>query len=266
MSSTPLPSILIVDDDADIRRALGIRLGAMGYEPLFASDGTDALAMLATHEPKLVLLDLGLPNGDGYFVLERLHELPSMSHIPVIVFSGWEIETHATRARELGASDFVQKPLSAGDLEDLLERWIPDASSSTSSADADMPATAPFDGLSVLLVDDDADLLRSLNVRMRSLGFRTYVARDGLNATRLIRHLQPDLVLLDLGLPAGNGLKVLERIEALGLEHDVPVIVMTGWVGTVADQAYDFGAREVLTKPVDESDLRRTIHRVLEKV
>ena len=266
MSITPLPSILIVDDDADIRRALGIRLGAMGYEPLFAGDGTEALAMLGAHEPKLVLLDLGLPNGDGYFVLERLHELPSMSHIPVIVFSGWEIETHATRVRALGASDFLQKPLSPGDLEDLLARWVPDAAAAQSPFDDEAFELPAFDGLTALLVDDDADLLRSLNVRVRSLGFRTYVARDGLNATRLIRHLKPDLVLLDLGLPAGSGLKVLERIEAMGMEYAVPVIVMTGWVASVADQAFDYGAREVLTKPVTESELRQAIHRTLAKV
>jgi two-component system KDP operon response regulator KdpE len=64
--------VLIVDDDADIRRGLNVRLRANGYEVLFAADAISALTVAVKERPDLVILDKGLPAGDGYVVMERL--------------------------------------------------------------------------------------------------------------------------------------------------------------------------------------------------
>ena len=77
--------ILIVDDDADLRAALNIRLRANGYEVAFAADALSAVAQARKLTPDLILLDLGLPAGDGFSVLERLKANDSLSLIPVIV-------------------------------------------------------------------------------------------------------------------------------------------------------------------------------------
>jgi DNA-binding response OmpR family regulator len=74
--------ILIVDDDQDIRRLLGIRLKARGYEPFFAGDAISAVNQARKEHPDLILLDLMLPAGDGYLVVERLKAMPALEGIP----------------------------------------------------------------------------------------------------------------------------------------------------------------------------------------
>src|SRR3984957_11817419 len=80
-------TILIVDDDPDLRLSLHLRLKANHYNVIFAGDGMAAVAEARKHMPDLVILDLGLPAGDGFSVMERLKANDGLSSIPVIVVS-----------------------------------------------------------------------------------------------------------------------------------------------------------------------------------
>ncbi len=102
--------ILIVDDDNDIRRGLNIRLRASHYATVFAGDGVGAISTARRERPDLILLDLGLPAGDGFQVLERLKLNTELAHIPVIVVSARDPEANEKRAMKAGASAYFQKP------------------------------------------------------------------------------------------------------------------------------------------------------------
>ena len=102
--------ILVIDDDKDIQRLLALRLGREGYETAFASDGIAAIAAARKESPDLILLDLGLPAGDGFTVLERLHAMPHLSTIPVIVLSARDPAQMTERALAAGADRFIAKP------------------------------------------------------------------------------------------------------------------------------------------------------------
>jgi DNA-binding response OmpR family regulator len=105
-------TILIVDDDMDFVRALNIRLRANGYQVTFASDGYSALTKARKEEPDLILLDLGLPAGDGFAVMERLRSLvSSVALIPIIVLTAREPMTNKERSLAAGAEAFLQKPV-----------------------------------------------------------------------------------------------------------------------------------------------------------
>jgi two-component system KDP operon response regulator KdpE len=110
--------ILVVDDDKDIQRLLAFRLGREGYETAFASDGVSAIGAARKESPDLILLDLGLPAGDGFTVLERLHAMPQLSTIPVIVLSARDPAQMSDRALAAGADRFIGKPF---EIEQLLE-------------------------------------------------------------------------------------------------------------------------------------------------
>jgi two-component system KDP operon response regulator KdpE len=110
--------ILIVDDDPDLRRALKLRLRANRYETVHAADGYSAIAMAQKERPNLIILDLGLPAGDGLVVLERLQNSDALSSIPVIVLTARDPQGNEARTLAAGATAFFQKP---ADNNELLE-------------------------------------------------------------------------------------------------------------------------------------------------
>ena len=101
------PSILLIDDEAQIRKFLRIALSAQGYRVLEAANGEDGLAQAALHSPDLVVLDLGLPDLDGQQVLRGLRE---WSQVPVLVLSVRASEGEKVLALDGGANDYVTKP------------------------------------------------------------------------------------------------------------------------------------------------------------
>lgn len=106
----PKPKILVVDDDPDLVRAMRLRLRANNYEVATASDGYGAIASAQKERPALIILDLGLPLGDGFVVLDRLQNSDSFSGVPVIVLSARDPQANEERALKAGASAFFQKP------------------------------------------------------------------------------------------------------------------------------------------------------------
>ncbi|MEP6644340.1 MAG: response regulator [Acidobacteriaceae bacterium] len=104
------PKILIVDDDPDLRRGLNLRLRANHYDTAYATDGFSAIAMAQKEHPDLIILDLGLPAGDGFLTLERLQDSAHLSAIPVIVLTARDPEYTRDRVLKAGASAFFQKP------------------------------------------------------------------------------------------------------------------------------------------------------------
>lgn len=107
-----MKKILIVEDDPVARQILNARLKSK-YEVLVTSDAMAAFTEARKHHPDLIILDLGLPAGGGFAVLQRLKAIPALSVIPVLVISGLDQATHEPKALEAGANVYLQKP--AGD-------------------------------------------------------------------------------------------------------------------------------------------------------
>ncbi len=117
-------TILIVDDDPELRLGLHIRLKACGYKVVFAVDGVSSISAARTQAPDLILLDLGLPAGDGFTVMERLRASDSMSLIPILVLSARDRGTNRDRALKAGARAFLQKPVDTADLLAAIRRAL----------------------------------------------------------------------------------------------------------------------------------------------
>ena len=100
-------TILVVDDEADLRRALEVLLGRAGFTVVTAPDGRAGLRALHDHHPELVLLDLGLPELDGLEVLERIRDV---SDVPVLVLTARGRESDKVRGLHGGADDYLTKP------------------------------------------------------------------------------------------------------------------------------------------------------------
>lgn len=122
--STSKVKVLIVEDDDDLRRGLTRRLQESGYEIAQAQDGVSAISVARNERPDVVLLDLGLPAGDGLKVLERYADLPDLSAIPVVVLTGRDPRTAEPATRKFQVAAFLQKPVDNKDLVEAIERAV----------------------------------------------------------------------------------------------------------------------------------------------
>jgi len=106
-------TILVIDDEAQIRKLLEIALEANEYRVLFATNGKEGITMAASHQPDLILLDLGLPDEDGQVVLRKLRE---WYQNPIIILSVKSAETEIVKALDSGANDYLTKPFRTQEL------------------------------------------------------------------------------------------------------------------------------------------------------
>jgi two-component system KDP operon response regulator KdpE len=102
--------ILIVDDDPHLLLGLAPRLQANSYSVVTAADAISAIAVARNEAPDLIILDLGLPGGDGFLVMERIRNLAGFASTPIIVLSAWDPAGNKKRSLDAGAAAFFQKP------------------------------------------------------------------------------------------------------------------------------------------------------------
>ena len=112
-------TVLVIEDDPVQSRLLTVRLKTAGYHVAVACDGVQSVSAVRRERPDLILLDIGLPGGDGFLVLRRLKAIVHLSAIPIIAVSGRAAETDGERMLAAGADDDFQKPV---DLERLIDR------------------------------------------------------------------------------------------------------------------------------------------------
>jgi PAS domain S-box-containing protein len=117
-----LRRVLVVDDNRDAAAMVGALLEVPGHEVRIAHDAQEALEVLATFEPEVVLLDIGLPGMDGYEAARRIRALPCGKKVLLIALTGWGKEEDKRRALEAGFDEHLTKPVSAEQLLDLLAR------------------------------------------------------------------------------------------------------------------------------------------------
>jgi CheY-like chemotaxis protein len=120
MSEHPHTSVLVVDDEPQVVWVLQFSLEAEGYETFSARDGVQALTAVSEHHPKLMVLDIMMPNKDGWSVLEEMMRLPREDRPRVVIVSALASLRDRAKAAELGADAFVPKPFNVDDLLGVL--------------------------------------------------------------------------------------------------------------------------------------------------
>jgi two-component system KDP operon response regulator KdpE len=124
------PKILVVDDDPDLVKAMRLRLRANNCEVITVSDGYSVIGAAQKERPDVIILDLGLPAGDGFVVLERLQSSDALSGIPVIVLTARDPQGNEARALKAGAAAFFQKPVDNDELMNVIRVSLPHESAS----------------------------------------------------------------------------------------------------------------------------------------
>ena len=112
--------ILIIDDDADLRRLFGAKLAGAGFEVLYGSNGDDGREMARRFQPDLILLDIRMPGNDGYTIARRLKNEPQTKGIPVVFLTNEDFTPEGAKAvKELWVVDYIHKSM---ELNEFVER------------------------------------------------------------------------------------------------------------------------------------------------
>ncbi|MET1079829.1 MAG: CHASE domain-containing protein [Pseudomonas sp.] len=202
------PWVLVIEDDASTAQLLEGLLLHAGYQVRSAASLAQARALLRAQPFAALTLDLRLPDGNGLQLLRELREQPSTQALPVLVISASGAQGRLSLNGSVQAVDWLDKPI---DPQRLLN--------SLSQALGGLP-----DKPRVLHVEDDADLRRVIAEQGR--GLADFVSAGSLaQARQQLRHAHFDLVLLDLGLPDGNGLELLDELQR---DHpELPVVLLS---------------------------------------
>lgn len=257
--------ILIVDDDKDLLRGLNIRLKAHGYEIVFATDGISAINMARKEEPNLIILDIGLPGGDGFMVMERLSRLMSVAFTPTIILTARNLnsEDKLTLAG-MGARAFFQKPADNNELLSNIRKALGEKDEPVPEKQHSPKVGSYMSRKKILVVDSDKDFLHALSIKLGDRGYEVFFASDVFSAVSVTRKQNPDLLILDIGLPGGEGFMVMEQVRALDPSAPIPIIILTACDPSVnMKRSFDAGARAFFQKTVDDKDLLSAIQKIL---
>jgi len=220
---TRLGTILIVDDEASIRKSLEGVLSDEGFSCALASDGADALSQLPSLRPSLVLLDIWMPGMDGIETLRRIKAMQPGT--PVIMMSGHATISTAIKATKVGASDFIEKPLELDLVLNAIRRAlvtleaVPGAASGETADAIDIPATGGVPELQSLVFGNQT--LRGELMPQRTLARSAVLYGQGLHSGRksglIFEPLRPDSGIHFVGVSDNRAVPAhLDFVESTG--------------------------------------------------
>jgi CheY-like chemotaxis protein len=251
---SPFPQkgkILIIDDDINFLDLIDRRLSKEGYLVFTANNGKSGLIKANKLVPDIIILDIVMPDMDGWTVYKKLKRTPLLAQIPVIIVT---IGDYEKMAKDFGVVDFLAKPIKWKTLNVILSKYKIIGKSKH-----------------ILVIDDDSATRIILRKMLVKDGWRVDEAENGKVALDRIKKEKPELILLDLLMPVMDGFKFLKVIKGKDSLIDIPIIVITSKDLTADDYSYltanvdrviqkgDYTRKEIINRidvAVKESNLK----------
>ncbi|GAB4496057.1 MAG: hypothetical protein OHK0052_05280 [Anaerolineales bacterium] len=225
----PLATILVIDDDADVRELVQRTLLKEGFAVYTAANAEQGFQLAQQLQPNVITLDVMMPGQDGWSLLTRLKAAPELRHIPVVMLT---IVDDKNLGFALGAADYLTKPIDREHLIQTLKRQA--------------CANAPCE---ILVIEDDSNASEMLRRLLSSEGWHVRIAENGRAGLAAVQAAPPDVILLDLMMPEMDGFQFLEAMREWNPRFNVPIIVVT---------AKDLSAQ-------DRQRLNGSVQRILQK-
>ncbi len=202
--------ILIIEDDVRFAEVLRDFFREKNYKGIITRQGNTGLSMARYYRPDAIILDMKLPGMDGAAILKRLKNDPELRHIPVQIFSGYD---RRKEGLELGAFDFIKKPVNKTDIHAAFDR---------------MEEFIRKKIKKLLIVEDNREQNKTIRELIGNGDVKSFSAYGGAEAYEMLQKERFDCIIIDLGLPDMNGVDFLEKIKANDDLAKIPVIVYTG--------------------------------------
>ena len=264
MNQDSKPKVLVADDEPTIVNFFIAALSDQGYEIESAVNGAQALGKARSFMPDIILLDVVMPELNGYQVTERLKADPATSGIPIILITGLGSVEDKVKGLESGADDFLTKPFN---LQEMLARVhslikLKKLQDQLKEISGRQPMPVHIKKVlssyrsHILIVEDDERITNICKAILGTGGYITDIVPDGEEAQKYLKAAIPDLILLDLMLPGINGLDLLRLLKEDPVTKDIPVIIITA-LGDLKTKVKSFymGVDDYLIKPVNSLEL-----------
>jgi len=232
--------ILIADDDSHIVALISSRLKASQYEVVVAYDAVQTMSQVRKEKPDLIILDMKMPAGGGASVLDNLKMSIDVFNTPVLVMTAYPSDAIRQKALEMGAADFITKPFKPEEILTKVKKALGETGPEESHPQAKR----------ILVVDDNPNIVKLLEYRLKANEYEVITAHDGEEALDKVRQMKPDLMILDVVIPKIDGYKVLSILRADEQYKDIPVVMLTAH-GQARDveKGMELGAVSYITKP-----------------
>lgn len=254
--------LLIVEDDSELRHNLELLLGREQLQIVAVGTLAGALEQLSTVTFDCMVMDLSLPDGSGYDLLEHMAGNDDVGFPPVIVYTGRALSREEEqRLRRYSKSIIIKGARSP-------ERLLDEVTLFLHSVEANLPSDQQrllrearrrdtvLDGRTVLLAEDDVRNIFALSSVLEPLGVTLEIARNGQEAVDRLAEREVDLVLMDIMMPEKDGLAAMREIRAQRHLQDLPIIALTAKaMPDDRERCLQAGANDYIAKPIDVDKL-----------
>jgi CheY-like chemotaxis protein len=243
--------ILLVEDNAQNRVLATFLLEEAGMEVVTATTGAEGLEKARAVQPDLILLDIQLPDIDGYELLAQLKGQPGVAHIPVVAVTSYAMAGEQKRALDLGCAGYVAKPIDTVNFAKQILEYI----------------EGPRRKLKILVVEDRVENAMVIRENLQHRGYAVVHAANGREALKAMGEENFDLVITDLLMPEMDGYQLTHALKTDERFQNVPVIIYTATYTDPQDRALalDLGAAEFIIKPAETEPFMRLIGEVIGK-
>jgi PleD family two-component response regulator len=213
------------------------------YEIFTIQTSETLFELLENVIPEIILLDIAMPDINGFDILEKLKEEKLYADIPVIFLTATKDTDSMIKAMKMGAVDFMLKPFTDEELIEAVEfQLVPQAKMKNKPI--------------ILAIDDDPSILTSAKHVLSDL-YTVYTLPKAESCREILKVVVPDLFLLDLQMPSVSGFELIPIIREHREHHYTPIVFLTSEGSREAvSQAIFVGAVDYITKPIDDSILR----------
>ncbi len=243
--------VLIIEDDVEFLKVLIDYCHIYGYKAIATKQGETGLSFAKKHKPYAILLDLMLPDTDGWMVLSSIKENESLQNIPVHIITALDKKPSDLKH---GAASYIKKPINKPQLEKLFMNL----ESFTNETDDNEQQSLDYDqhelkGKTILMADDDMRNIYALTTLIESAGANLICAYDGKEAIeKLENNPQIDIVLMDVMMPVMNGYEAITEIRKQEKYKNLPVLAVTAKaLEGERERCREAGATDYISKPVN---------------